>query len=70
MCGAAFIIMLLYLIFIDGVDNLLDSVQQIRLPFLILALGCMLIYWLFEAVTVHISIKALYKGQSFKKRSR
>lgn len=65
MCAAAFAIMLMFLIFVDGAENIADSLSRIKIPFLLLAIGCMVAYWFLEAATIHLPLRVVYKKQRF-----
>lgn len=65
-CGLAFVFMVVYLFFIDGVDNLLTSLQQINIGFLGIAVFCMLGYWFCEALGLHFAVKSIEPNTKFK----
>lgn len=64
-CAAAFVVMILYMIFVDGVDNLVSSIGKMQPLFLLLAVGCIVVYWLLEAMTVQAALKSLHPRQRF-----
>lgn len=64
-CGIAFVVMVLYIVFVDGVDNLLNSIQQFNVGFLLIAALFMIAYWLLEAVGLHTALKTIHPGQKF-----
>lgn len=66
MCAVAFIIMILYLIFVDGAENLVVSISRIKIPFLIIAVGLIVLYWTLEAATVQLALKSLHNKQRFR----
>ena len=66
-CAAAFVFMAVYIVFVDGVDNLLTSMAKMKAVFLLLAVGLMGVYWLMEAWGLHAALKALHPRQSFRK---
>ena len=59
-CAAAFIVMIIYLLFVDRPENIVNALKKIT-P-LMLAFAALLIggYWLFESLTVHTIVKILY----------
>ena len=59
-CGIAFVVMVLYIVFVDGVDNLLNSIQQFNVGFLLIAALFMIAYWLLEAVGLHTALKTIH----------
>ncbi len=64
-CGFAFIVMICYMFFVDG-DKVFEALGEMKLSFLIIALGFMLLYWLFEALSLHSVLKDIHKPQKFK----
>ena len=64
-CGIAFIVMVIVL-FSEGADKLFYAVTQMNPLFLIAAVGCMAVYWLGEAVGVHLPAKSLDEKTTFK----
>lgn len=65
-CGVAFCVMIWYMVFVDGVDNLTNSISQINGGFLLLSVLFMVIYWLLEAGTLQLALKSIYPEQRFK----
>lgn len=66
-CAAAFVFMAVYILFVDGVDNLLTSIAKMKVGFLLLAVGLMLVYWFMEAWGLHVALKTLHPRQKFRK---
>ncbi|MBQ2798511.1 MAG: flippase-like domain-containing protein [Ruminiclostridium sp.] len=64
-CGIAFVVMVLYIVFVDGVDNLINSIQQFNVGFLFIAILFMVAYWLLEAVGLHAALKTIHPEQKF-----
>lgn len=58
--------LLIYMINVDGIDNIINLLHQVNYNWVIAGLICLLIYWLCEAITLHIPLKRMYKSQSFK----
>ena len=65
-CGIAFVIMLLYMLFVDKIDNLIKSITSINPAFLLIAVGFMVGYWFFEAAGLHLAAKSLDSKVKFK----
>ena len=65
-CGIAFIVMLLYMFFVDKIENLVNSITSINPVFLLIAVGFMAGYWLFEALGLHAAAKSLDSKVKFK----
>ncbi len=57
-CGIAFVIMLIVL-FMEGPENIINALGKLNPLFLVLAVGCMVIYWLTEGIAVHFAAKSL-----------
>lgn len=66
-CAIAFLVMIFYLIFVDGIDNVINSFKAISPLFLVLGVVFMVGYWLLETWATHIMCKALHKEQKFSK---
>ncbi len=66
-CAIAFVFMIFYVWFVDGFDNIVNSIQEINVGFLFIAVGLMLIYWLLEAVGIHAALRTTYKDAKFGK---
>lgn len=65
-CGVAFVVMLLYIFFIDGVDNLTASITAMNPVFLVIAVLCMCGYWFLETSALHLTAKSLEPNVKFK----
>ena len=65
-CGIAFIVMLLYMFFVDKIENLVNSITSINPVFLLIAVGFMAGYWLLEALGLHAAAKSLDSKVKFK----
>lgn len=64
-CAIAFVFMIFYVYFVDGFDNLINSIQKINVGALLLAVLLMVIYWAFEAIGVHASLRTTYPQAKF-----
>lgn len=63
-CVIAFFVMLAYMLFVDG-EDVFASLGRINIGFLLIALLCMLLYWLLETCALHVVLKKLHKPQKF-----
>lgn len=63
--GIAFVAVLGWVVYEDGVDNLLGMFRMLRLGWLACAVGLMLIYWLLEGCILHGVVKCFYRKQRF-----
>jgi hypothetical protein len=59
-CGIAFLVMMFYLLFVDKLENVLNALRNINPLYLILCILFMIGYWLCEAGTVQVMLKALH----------
>ncbi len=57
-CAAAFLVMVVML-FLDGIDNILGALSRINPLFLVIAALCMVGYWLGEGIGLHFAAKKL-----------
>lgn len=64
-CGIAFIVMVCVLMS-EGVDNILNALAQLNPLFLLIAIGCMVVYWLGEGVGLHLAAKSLDEKTTFR----
>ncbi len=64
-CGIAFVVMIIYLLFVDGVDKIVEAICDINPIFIIICIFFMIGYWLCEAGTVHIMLKSLHPKIKF-----
>ena len=62
-----FVGLLVYMINVDGIDNIIYILRTVDYKWVLAGVGCLLIHWICEAITLHIPIKKMYKNQSFKK---
>lgn len=62
---AIFIGLLIYMILVDGIDNILLIINSVDYFWVFMGVICMLLSWLFEAICLHIPIKKIYPTQKF-----
>ncbi len=55
-----------YIIVIDHPQNIIDAICSIRLRWLAVAAVMLLLYWMFEALTLHTVVKRLHRPQKFR----
>lgn len=65
-CGAAFIIMMCFLFFVDDPKVIWNAVCNAKPVYLLLSVLCMLMYWFFEAVNLHLVTKEVHPAQKFR----
>lgn len=64
-CGIAFLVMIFYLVFVDGIDTVVSALCDINPLFIVICILFMVGYWLCEAGTVHIMLKELHPKMRF-----
>ena len=64
-CAIAFIIMIVYLVFVDSIDNVVAALTKINKGALILCIAFMVGYWVSEAATVHVMLKSMHPKMKF-----
>ncbi|MCH5201016.1 MAG: flippase-like domain-containing protein [Oscillospiraceae bacterium] len=65
-CGLAFVIMILYLFFVDDPEVVWNALRSAKPVYLLMAVGCMLVYWLMESVALHSVAKEVHPQQKFR----
>ena len=48
---------------VDGLDNIIELLQTVDYKWVTAGIGCLLIYWICDILTLHIPIKRMYKTQ-------
>ena len=61
-----FIGLFLYMVFVDGIDNIINLLRNVNYWWVLAGLGCLIIQWICDAICLHIPIKRLYPNQTFK----
>ncbi len=64
-CAIAFIIMVIYLIFVDSIDNVVAALTKINKGALVICVLFMLGYWVSEAATIHVMLKSMHPKMKF-----
>ena len=65
-CAIAFVVMLVYLFFVDKIENVVNAVRNINPIFIVICVLFMVGYWLCESATVHVILKELHPQAKFK----
>lgn len=60
-----FIGLLIYMISVDGIDNIINVLTHVNYSWVIAGFVCLLVQWLSEAYTLHLPIKRMYPNQQF-----
>ncbi|MEG2348034.1 MAG: lysylphosphatidylglycerol synthase transmembrane domain-containing protein [Clostridia bacterium] len=61
-----FIGLFMYMLFVDGIDNMINVLRNVEPIWMLAGLLCMIIYWLIEAICLYIISKKFYKNQRFR----
>lgn len=61
-----FISLLLYMIYVDGIDNMLSVIKSVKPIWVLAGLLCMIMYWILESFILYIISKKFYKTQRFR----
>lgn len=64
-CAIAFIIMVIYLVFVDSIDNVVAALTRINKGALVICVLFMVGYWLCESATVHVMLKSMHPKMKF-----
>ena len=60
-----FIGLFIYMINVDGLDNIIQLLQQVDYKWVTAGIICLVIYWICESLTLHFPIKKMYKNQTY-----
>lgn len=64
-CAFAFVVMVIYLVFVDSIDNVVAALTRINKGALIICVLFMAGYWLCEAGTIHVMLKSMHPKMKF-----
>lgn len=62
----SFIFLIVYLIKVDGVNDVMMVLKTAHMGWLLAAVLCMLVYWLLDALVLHISIRMVDPSHKFR----
>lgn len=65
-CGVAFVIMICVLFFVDDPQKIWNALCSTNPVYMLLAVLCMVMYWLLESVNLHLVAKEVRSEQKFK----
>lgn len=60
-----FVCLFIYMINVDGIDNILQVLRQVDYKWVVGGLVCLVIHWLCEANNLHTPLKKMYPSQKF-----
>lgn len=60
-----FVGLFIYMVNVDGVQNILQILQQVDYKWVTIGLICLVIHWICEASNLHIPLKKMYPKQRF-----
>lgn len=55
-----------YMIIVDGIDNIINVLKNVDYVWVLAGLGCLILHWCCEALTLHIPLQKMYKNQTFR----
>lgn len=58
-----FIGLFIYMVNVDGLDNIIELLNSVDYKWVFAGIGCLLVYWVCDILTLHIPIKRMYKTQ-------
>ena len=59
-----FLGLLIYMIKVDGIDNIINLLYQVDYRWVLAGVVCLLIHWACEAINLHIQFKKMYQNQN------
>ena len=60
-----FVGLFIYMIKVDGIDNIINLLYQVDYKWVIAGIVCLIIHWICEAINLHIPVKKMYPNQKF-----
>lgn len=60
-----FIGLFIYMLKVDGIDNMIQVLTQVDYHWVLAGIGCLLVLWLCDTICLHIPLKKLYPNQKF-----
>lgn len=58
-----FIGLFIYMVNVDGLENIRELLNNVDYKWVFAGIGCLLLYWICDILTLHIPIKRMYKTQ-------
>ena len=62
---AIFVGLFIYMVKVDGIDNIIVLLQQVDYKWVSLGVVCLGVHWVCEAINLHIPLKKMYSNQTF-----
>ena len=59
-----FVGLFIYMVKVDGIENIMELLHHVDYKWVFAGIGCLLICWTCEALTLHIPLKRMYKTQT------
>ena len=59
-----FVGLFIYMVCVDGMDNIINVLHQVDYKWVLGGLGCLLITWICETITLHLPMKKMYPHQT------
>lgn len=60
-----FMALFVYMVIVDGLANMISTIKSVDPLWIAAGLGCMLIYWLLEALVLNVLCKKIYPEQKY-----
>lgn len=61
-----FVGLFVYMLAVDGLDNIISLLHSVDYRWVFAGVLCLILYWIFEAITLHIPLKKVFPNQTFK----
>lgn len=55
----------IYMINVDGIDNIINLLKSVDYSWVLAGVGILILWWICDAVTLHLPLKTMYKDQKF-----
>ncbi len=65
LCAVSLVVLIVFIYENGGLKNLSLTIRSVHVGWLIATVGCMIVYWLLDAVVLHMAIKPVHPSQHF-----
>lgn len=65
LCAFSLVFLCLYLGLVDGVSNIVTVIKTVNVFWIFIGVACMVVYWILEAMILHLALKKLHPQQKF-----
>lgn len=70
LCAFSLVFLIVYLVRVDGVHDVALVISQAHIGWLLIAVGCIFVYWLLDAWVLHLAIMPVIPSRSFRSTMR